>query len=323
MATTSAVVVALLGAAVVAALLLGDRLLLLGDVALWLEGRAGGQVTFVLDQRVPRVLAAVVAGAALGLAGMLVQAVARNPLAEPGLLGITGGAGVGAVLLIGVVPSAGVWQISGAAAMGATVAFVLVWALARRGGLGSDRVVLVGVGVGAAASAITTVVVVVTNPWSTTAALTWLSGSTYGRSLEQSVPGLVALAVALPLALAGARTLDLLSLDDDTPRVLGVPLAPARLRLLVLAGALTASAVSAVGVVGFVGLVAPHLARRLVGSAHHRALPVALLLGALLVSVADTVGRTVVAPGQLPVGLVTALVGTPYFVHLLWRTRRG
>jgi iron complex transport system permease protein len=320
--TTGAVVVGVLAAAVVAALLLGDRLLLLGDVALWLEGRAGGQVTFVLDQRVPRVVAALVAGAALGLAGTLVQAVARNPLAEPGLLGITGGAGVGAVLLIGVVPGATVWQISGAAAVGAVVAFVVVWALARRGGLGSDRVVLVGVGVAAAASAITTVVVVVTNPWSTTAALTWLSGSTYGRSLEQSLPALVTLAVGVPLALASARTLDLLALDDDTPRVLGVPLGAARLRLLVLAGALTASAVSAVGVVGFVGLVAPHLARRLVGAAHHRVVPVATLLGAVLVSVADTIGRTVVAPGQLPVGLVTALVGTPYFVHLLWRTRR-
>lgn len=320
--TTGAVVVGVLGTAVVAALLLGDRLLLLGDVALWLEGRAGEQVTFVLDQRVPRVVAALVAGAALGLAGTLVQAVARNPLAEPGLLGITGGAGVGAVLLIGVVPGATVWQISGAAAAGAVLAFVVVWALARRGCLGSDRVVLVGVGVGAAAGAITTVVVVVTNPWSTTAALTWLSGSTYGRSLEQSLPALLALAVALPLALASARTLDLLALDDDTPRVLGVRLGGARLRLLVLAGALTASAVSAVGVVGFVGLVAPHLARRLVGAAHHRVVPVATLLGAVLVSVADTVGRTVVAPGQIPVGLVTALVGTPYFVHLLWRTRR-
>ncbi|WP_225755587.1 iron ABC transporter permease [Actinotalea sp. Marseille-Q4924] len=322
-ATTAAVVVALLAGAVVAALLLGDRLLLLGDVGLWARGRSGGLVTFVLDQRVPRVLAALVAGAALGLAGTLVQAVARNPLAEPGLLGITGGAGVGAVLLIGVAPAAGVWEISAAAAVGAVIAFVVVWALARRGGLGSDRVVLVGVGVSAAAAAITTVVVVVTNPYSTTAALTWLSGSTYGRSLEQSVPAAVALAVALPASLAAARTLDLLALDDDTPRVLGVPLGGARLRLLVLAGALTASAVSAVGVVGFVGLVAPHLARRLVGSAHRRSLPVATLLGAVLVSVADTIGRTVVAPGQLPVGLITALVGTPYFVHLLWRTRRA
>jgi ferric hydroxamate transport system permease protein len=198
-----------------------------------------------------------------------------------------------------------------------------VWTLAHRGGLASDRVVLVGIGVSAAAGAVTAVVVVVTNPWSTTAALTWLSGSTYGRSTEQSLPALLALVLLLPLALASARTLDLLALDDDTPRVLGVPLAAARLRVLVAAAALTASAVSAVGVVGFVGLVAPHLARRLVGSTHHRTVLIAPLLGAVLVSVADTVGRSVVAPGQLPVGLVTALVGTPYFVHLLWRTRRG
>jgi iron complex transport system permease protein len=116
--------------------------------------------------------------------------------------------------------------------------------------------------------------------------------------------------------------MDLLALDDDTPRVLGVRLE--RSRLLVLAGAavLTATALSAIGVVSFVGLVAPHLARALVGGLHVRVLVVAGLLGAVLVSLADTVGRTVIAPAQIPAGLVTALVGTPYFVYLLWRSRR-
>ena len=328
---TSLVLALALAAAVVAGVLLGDRLLLLGDVAAWVQGISGRTTTAVLDQRVPRVVAALVAGAALALAGAVVQAVCRNPLAEPGLLGITGGASVGAVTLIGLAPAVGVWGLTGAAALGALAAFALVLGLtggARRGRssggpLASDRLVLVGYGVWAATSALTTVIVVTTNPWSTTLALTWLSGSTYGRSIEQSLPGAVVLALALPLVLACRRDLDLIALDDDTPRTLGVRLDRLRPVLLAAAALLTAAAVSAVGVVGFVGLVAPHLARRLVGSAHGRAVPAAVVLGALLVSVADTVGRTVVAPGQLPAGLVTALLGAPYFLWLLWRARAG
>ena len=115
----------------------------------------------------------------------------------------------------------------------------------------------------------------------------------------------------------------MLSVDDDVARVLGVPLERTRLGLLVLAALLTAAAVSAIGVVGFVGLVAPHAARALVGASHTRVMPVAALLGAVLVSVADTLGRTVIAPAQIPAGLVTALIGAPYFIWLLWRTRRS
>src|SRR5690606_35188558 len=131
----------------------------------------------------------------------------------------------------------------------------------------------------------------------------------------------VALLLAVPVVALARRELDLLSLDDDTPRVLGVR--PERVRLVVLAAAatLTATAVSAIGVVGFVGLVAPHAARALVGGNHGRVLPVAALLGALLVSLADTLGRTVIAPAQIPAGLLTAMLGAPYFVWLLWRSR--
>ena len=131
-----------------------------------------------------------------------------------------------------------------------------------------------------------------------------------------------ALLAITPVLVLGARRLDVLALDDDTPRVLGMGLE--RSRLLVLGGAalLTSTAVAAVGVVGFVGLVAPHLARALVGGLHVRVLPLAALIGAVLVSLADTVGRSVLAPAQVPAGLVTALVGTPYFIYLLWRSRR-
>ncbi|GIJ00239.1 iron complex transport system permease protein [Sediminihabitans luteus] len=309
--------------ALVAGLLLGDRLVLLGDVANWLAGTAGRQVGFVLDQRVPRVLVALLAGAALALAGAVVQGVCRNPLAEPGLLGVSAGAGLGAVAVVVLVPGAAAGPVALAAVVGALATFALVYGLAARGGLGTDRLVLVGVGVAAAAGAATSLLVLVVSPWDTNLALTWLSGSTYGRSMAQVVPVLVALVVLTPVAVHLRRDLDVLALDEDTPRVLGVAVGRSRLVLLTVSALLTAAAVSAVGVIGFVGLVAPHAARALVGARHVRVLPVAMLLGALLVSVADTIGRTAFAPVQLPAGLVTAVVGAPYFVWLLWRDRRA
>ncbi|MEQ7124511.1 iron ABC transporter permease [Actinopolymorpha sp. B11F2] len=307
--------------AVVAGALLGDTLLLTGDIGNWLAGVGGPKTSFVLDTRLPRVAAAVLAGVALAIAGVTVQGVCRNPLAEPGILGITAGAGVGAVTLLTLAPLAGIWLMSAAAGAGAVVAFALVYALAWRTGLNSDRLVLIGVGVSAGFAALTTFIIVATDPWNTSKALIWLSGSTYGRTFPQVLPLVIALVVLTPLVCVVRRDLDLMALDDDTPRVLGVRLE--RTRLIALAGSaiLTSTAVSAVGVVGFVGLVAPHAARALVGGRHARVLPVAAVLGALLVSLADTIGRFVIAPAQIPAGLLTALIGTPYFVWLLWRSR--
>lgn len=296
-------------------------MLLTGDIANWATGQAGPIVTFVLDTRVPRVLAGLFAGAALALAGVLVQAVSRNPLGEPGVLGVTGGAGVAAVWVITVAPQAGVWVVAGAAAVGAGVASILVFGLAARGGMASDRLVLIGIGVSAGSTALITVIVVLTDPYNAVKALTWLSGSTYGRTLQQVVPVAVVLLLVAPVLVRARRDLDLLALDDDTPQVLGIRLMPRRLILLVVSALLTASAVSAVGVIAFVGLVAPHMARALVGSSHARVLPMAALIGAVVVLVADTIGRTVIAPAQLPAGLLTALLGTPYFVWLLSRSR--
>jgi iron complex transport system permease protein len=312
---------ALLVCAVVAAVLLGDARLLLGDVANWVGGRAGRVVSYVLDTRLPRVGAALLAGAALALAGAIVQAVSRNPLAEPGVLGVVGGAGVGAIAVITAVPLASFWAVGGAALAGAAAAALLVFGLAARRGLEQNRLILIGIGVWSGTTALTSLLIVLTDPYNAAKALVWLSGSTYGRTLDQVLPVLVALAVAVPLLAASTRRLDLVGLDPDTPRLLGVPLSRTRLGLLSIAVVLTATAVAAVGVIGFVGLVAPHAARSLVGQRHARVLPVAALLGALLVSVADTVGRTVIAPAQIPVGLVTAVIGAPYFLWLLYRSR--
>lgn len=307
--------------AILLGMLLGDTWLLTGDILNWLQDKTGRALTFVLDQRYPRVLAAVLAGAALAIAGTVVQAVSRNPLAEPGLLGITAGAGLGAVSLLTFVPLAGVGAVSAAAGAGALLAFAVVYRLSWRGGLNSDRLVLIGVGMWAGCFALITFIIVGYDPWNTGKALTWLSGSTYGRTPAQIVPVALALLVVIPIVALGRRELDLLALDDDTPRVVGVPLERARLLALGGAALLTSTAVSAVGVIGFVGLVAPHAARALVGARHARVLPVAALLGAVLVSLADTLGRTIIAPAQIPAGLVTAMIGTPYFLWLLWRSR--
>ncbi|WP_428965689.1 iron ABC transporter permease [Micromonospora fluostatini] len=307
--------------AVLAGMLFGDTWVLLGDIVNWVQGRTGPAYTFVLDQRWPRVAAAVLAGAALAIAGTTVQAVCRNPLAEPGILGITAGAGLGAVALLTFVPLAGVLAISGVAGLGAILAFALVYGAAWRGGLSSDRLVLIGFGAWQGGMAVITFLIVAYDPWNTAKALTWLSGSTYGRTAWQVLPVAVALLVFTPAVVAARRELDLLTLDDDTPRVLGVRLERTRLVALTAAALLTSTAVSAVGVIGFVGLVAPHAARALVGGRHSRVIPVAALLGAALVSLADTLGRTVIAPAQVPAGLIVAMIGTPYFVWLLWRSR--
>ncbi|WP_434995641.1 iron ABC transporter permease [Arthrobacter sp. Ld5] len=320
-AAVLAVLVVLLAAATVAGLLLGDAKLLLGDLANWVSGQAGPVVSSVLDTRVPRVGAALLAGASLAVAGTAIQAVTRNPLAEPAIIGVSGGAGLGAVLVITAVPLAGFWAVGAAAGAGAAVVSLVVFGLSFRGGMQTDRLVLIGIGVSAAATAVITLLIVLTDPWNEAKALTWLSGSTYGRSLQHLVPMAVALLVAVPIIAALHRTQDLLALDEDTPRLLGIRVPRARLVLLAAAVLLTASSVAGIGVVGFVGLVAPHAARALVGASHRLILPAAMLLGAALVCLGDLIGRTAIAPAQLPAGLLTALLGAPYFVYLLFRTR--
>lgn len=301
-------------------LLAGHTWLLTGDIALWLQGEAPPAIAFALDERAPRIVAAVVAGGALALSGTIIQGVSRNPLADPSILGVTGGAGLGAVLVITSAVSSTAGMIAGAIT-GALLAFALVYLLSWRGGLNADRFLLIGIGVSYFSVSLTTFFLLRSNPWDTPKIYTWLSGTTYGRVWDQVLPLAIVLAIALPFVVMSRRELDVLSLDEDTPRLVGIRLEPVRLTLLVVAAVLAALSVTAIGVIGFVGLVAPHAARALVGATHARVIPVAVLLGGLLVGVADTIGRTVIAPAQLPAGLVVALIGAPYFVWLLWRSR--
>ncbi len=311
--------VAATGACLVGGLLAGHTWLRTGDVVLWLQGDGSPLVRFALEERAPRVAAALLAGGALALAGSMVQATTRNPLAEPGLIGITAGAGFGAVLVTGGGSSTP--ELLVAAVTGALVAFGAVYALSWRNGLDADRLVLVGIGTWYGMSSLSAYLLLRANPWDTPRIYTWLSGTTYGRGWTDVVPVGLALAVCLPIALAHRRELDLLALDDDTPRLLGVGLERTRRIVLGIAAVLGAFSVAAVGVVGFVGLVAPHMARALVGGRHVRTVPVAVLLGAVLLGAADLLGRVVISPAQLPAGLAVAMLGAPYFVYLLARSR--
>ncbi|MFJ6855281.1 iron ABC transporter permease [Streptomyces sp. NPDC091271] len=313
--------VALLAAAALVAVLAGSLWLRTGDIALWAQGTAPDLIGQALDDRVPRVLAAILAGAALGLAGCVVQGAVRNPLAEPGVLGITAGAGLGAVAVVTSGLPGGRPLLIAAAVVTGLATFGLIALLSWRGGFLPDRFVLIGIGCGYGISSVTTFLLLRADPWNTPRIFTWLSGTTYGRTFPDVVPVAVALALAVPVLLAMRSHLDLLAVDEDTPRVVGVRPERTRFAALAIAAVLAALSVIAVGVVGFVGLVAPHLARSLVGARHGRSIPVAMLLGALLVCVADALGRTIVVPAQVPAGLMIALVGAPYFVWVLGRSR--
>lgn len=318
--TVLAIGIVLLAAMVVVGLLAGSLWLRLGDLGLWLDDEAPALIDRALNERAPRTVAAAVAGASLALAGCLVQGTVRNPLAEPGVLGITAGSGLGAVIVVTLFGGSRPLLVT-SAIIAALITFAIVALLSWRDGFLPERFVLVGIGIGYTITAISTFLLLRVDPWETPRLFTWLSGTTYGRTLPDVVPAAIVLVIAVPLTLACSRTLDLLALDEDTPRLLGIRTAPARLGMLLVAAVLAAVSVVAIGVVGFAGLIAPHLARYLVGSHHRRVIPTAMIIGALLVCIADTIGRTIVAPAQVPAGLMIALIGAPYFVWLLRRSR--
>lgn len=271
--------------------------------------------------RLPRIVLAALVGAALALSGAVLQGITRNPLAEPGILGINQGAGLAAVALLTLAPATSGALLPWMALVGGLLAALLIYLLAWNRGAAAIRLLLVGIGLGAIASALTTFLIVFGEVLEVQRALVWLTGSVYGRTWEHVRVLALWMLVLVPPVLLGARSLNILSLGDATARALGQRVEIARGALIVAAVALASGAVAVAGTVAFAGLVAPHAARRLVGPAFEALLPVSALFGALLLLVADLVGRTVIAPSQLPVGLVTAVIGAPYLLYLLWRQR--
>lgn len=295
------------------------------DVVLALVGQGEGQHDFVVTElRLPRALVAFSVGLALALSGAIFQGLTRNALASPEILGVTAGANVAAVLVIVVLPDTPIALLSAAAFAGGLLATAAVYVLAWRGGTDPVRLILVGIGITAAGYAIVTgVIASVDEVVYASQLVVFTIGSVFGTGWSELAILAPLLAVLVPAGLAGARQLDALRLGDQVARGLGGRVEHARLGLIVVGTGLAAGAVAVAGPVSFVGLMGPHIARRLVGSAHAAALPVAGLVGGTIVVVADALARTLFAPVDIPVGVMTAVVGAPYFVFLLLRTRGG
>ncbi len=316
-----AAVVTLAVVACVAGLIIGPVTVAPADALRGLLDPDAPDAAIIRMLRAPRVLLAFGVGGALAVSGASLQALVRNPLAEPWILGLSGGASLGAVLATVMGMPAG-WGIAACATAGALGAVVLVYRITRIADQRLDpRVLLLaGVIVGAFASAITTLVLIFADPMRFRSATLWILGGFGGASWttvrDFGVIALVPSAVLLVLA----RQHDLLALGDEPALALGADVDRTRTLIVVMTSVLTAATVAAAGVIGFVGLIVPHALRWTVGPMHRRLLPLAFLAGGTFTVAADTVARTIAQPAELPVGAITAIVGVPLFALLLRRT---
>jgi iron complex transport system permease protein len=273
--------------------------------------------------RLPRALLGLVVGAGLAVAGAGIQTLVRNPLADPYLLGVSSGASVGAtaVITLGLLSGLGLWSLSAGALVGALVAAVLVFGVAMmQGGLTPLRLVLTGTVLSSAFSSIASFLVFRSaEPQAAQSVLFWLLGSLSGATWEQLWLPAVTVAVALVVLMAGSGWLDALAVGPDTAAALGVPVRGLRIVLFVLLAVLVGVLVAVAGGIGFVGLVLPHIARLLVGPRHRVSLPVVALTGALFLVWVDVAARVMVRPTEIPLSVVTGLIGAPVFLVLLGR----
>ncbi|MBD2110285.1 MULTISPECIES: FecCD family ABC transporter permease [Cyanophyceae] len=283
---------------------------------------ANPDYAFVVNTlRLPRALVALLVGMGLAVAGAILQGITRNPLAAPEIVGINSGASLVAVALIVLFPQVTTGWLPIAAFSGGLGAAIAIYLLAWNGGSSPIRLILVGIGLTALTSALSNLMITFGEINTVSQALVWLTGSVYGRSWEHLWPLLPWLAIFLPLTMVLARDLDTLNLGDNLAQGLGSRVEWTRTLLLLCTVALAGASVATAGTIGFVGLMAPHLARQLVGPSHAGLLPAAALTGACIVELADIVGRLAFAPIELPCGVITAVIGAPYFLWLLYRDR--
>ncbi|GAA3411403.1 FecCD family ABC transporter permease [Paenibacillus hodogayensis] len=288
-------------------------------------GIGGDDYSLVIRKlRLPRVAVALLAGASLAAAGAILQGMIRNPLASPDILGVTGGASVAAIAfmnyLLGTVT---IRLLPAAALLGGVLVAGLLYALAWKRGVTPMRLVLVGVGVSALMSGMTTMLLLFNPRNEASQAYFWLTGSVYGANWEHVLTLLPWTALLLPLAFMMARQINVLQLGDEVATGAGSPVERSRLLLLLISVALAASAVAVAGGIGFVGLIAPHMARKLAGTNFRVVLPVAVLLGAIVVMLADLAGRVLFLPMDVPAGVFTSAVGAPFFIYLLYSRRNA
>lgn len=272
--------------------------------------------------RLPRIIFAGMVGASLSVAGVVFQALLRNPLADPYILGISGGAALGGIIGIIIGPILGCWGIPGLSFLGALLTIFLVFGIAGKSKeLGSNTLLLAGVIVNAFFSALIMFVLSTSGSTSLPSIMSWMMGDlSVAEATRITASGLILIS-ASSLIYYCSKTLNLIVTGEETAEYLGVPVERTKRLLLVAASLITAAAVSVSGIIGFVGLIIPHMMRIVFGSDHRILLPASFFFGASFLLIADTVARTALAPAELPVGVITALCGAPYFIFLL--RRRG
>ena len=273
----------------------------------------------LMEYRLPRAVLAILLGGALAISGVLVQSVVRNPLASPDILGINNAAGLVAVSVLMFLPNLAFYWMPIFAFLGGVLSFVILWIVCGFN-FRPIKMAIIGVALSALWAAISHYLML-TNPVEINTAMLWLTGSLWGRSWSYLNVVLPWLVVLLPLPFIFCRDLDTLGLGENKASTLGVTVNKVQISVLVLAVALSATAVAICGPIAFLGLVAPHLARRLVGGRHRTLLPAALIIGALLLQLSDILARVIDPPTELPAGILTAIIGAPYFFYLLMRTK--
>lgn len=293
------------------------------DVLLSLVGMNGEGSDLIIRQfRLPRIVAALLIGAALAVSGSLLQGVIRNPLASPDLLGVTGGASVAVVAFMTVFTGYSIHFVPIIAIAGAFVVAVVIYLFAWKEGVTPFRLVLIGIGISTAMSALTMFLLLSGPAYLAAQVLNWMTGSLYGTNwsyIKAIWPWIVAL---IPLSLLCAKELDIQALGEETAIGLGSRLQMSRLVAILLSVALAGVAVGIAGTISFIGLLAPHMARKLVGNRYGIVIPTAALIGAIVLLLADLAGRMLFLPLDIPAGVFTAGVGAPFFLYLLFRRKR-
>lgn len=284
------------------------------------------QGLILFSYRLPRIVITLLIGAGLAVSGCIMQGISRNALADPGILGINAGAGLTVMLYISFYPTtaaAPVYLLPALAMIGAGLTAILIYFLSykRYQGIVPTRLLLSGIAVAAAISSAMIVLTIRLSPDKFQVVARWMAGSIWGTSWDFVVALLPWILILLPYVFYKARVMDVLNLGDQTATGLGANVQKEQLVLLGAAVALAASCVAVSGGIGFVGLIGPHLARRLVGSKHRMLLPTSALIGSLLVIVADTIGRSIMQQSEIPTGIVVAVIGAPYFLYLLARSK--
>lgn len=272
----------------------------------------------VWEIRVPRILLGIIVGMCLAIAGAILQAIMQNPLADPGVIGVTSGAGVMAILVMIVFPGY-IFYLPIAAFLGAFIAAMIVYTLAfKRGGTSPMRIILVGIAVNAIAGACTNAMMILYSD-RVQAVLPWLSGGLMGVGWTHLNNIWIYAVLALLLALYSIKYIRIMRLGDEMAKLLGHNVERSRFILIIISTLLAGIAVSVAGLVGFVGLVVPHILRLIIGGEYKYLIPASAVGGALLVVVADSIARSVFNPTEIPVGILLAFIGGPYFLYLIHR----